>query len=322
LHPSIWPTNFWAKPSPGAFSTVWPSPTATTRICAEPLCPPCRAAPNLLSETYGYDNASRLASVSDGYNNSAAYSYLANSPLVSQITFQSNSVTRMTTSKQYDNLNRLTQISSQPGGSGVMPVSFNYSYNNANQPIQDTLADGSYWIYGYDSLGQVTNGWRYWRDGTIVAGQQFDYLFDTIGNRTQTMSGGDSAGQNLRTANYSVQLPGGIGDAGSAGSIEVYAKDPCGGNFHITGLYSATLSGTGPVSGYGQAWLYSASHSTLSHIMASPQFPTAMGIAAISEDVALAPNTEKLVATYTVVLDLPAGGLTYVVADGSILMNQ
>jgi hypothetical protein len=47
-----------------------------------------------------------------------------------------------------------------------------------------------------------------------------------------------------------------------------------------------------------------------------------MGIAAISEDVALAPNTEKLVATYTVVLDLPAGGLTYVVADGSILMNQ
>ena len=161
------------------------------------------SATPLLQQSFGYDNASRLSSVSDGNNNSAAYSYLANSPLVGQITFQSNSVTRMTTSKQYDNLNRLTQISSV-GSAGTPPaISFAYQYNSANQRTQDTLADGSYWIYGYDSLGQVTNGWRYWRDGTIAAGQQFDYLFDTIGNRTQTESGGDQNGANLRTANYS-----------------------------------------------------------------------------------------------------------------------
>jgi YD repeat-containing protein len=44
------------------------------------------------SFTYGYDNASRLQTVTDGTNN-ATYSYVANSPLVGQITFASNAVT-------------------------------------------------------------------------------------------------------------------------------------------------------------------------------------------------------------------------------------
>jgi RHS repeat-associated protein len=151
---------------------------------------------------YGYDNASRLSTVSDGTNN-ATYTYLANSPLVSQIVFKQNSTARMTTTKSYDFLNRLTQISSAPSASYTSPLTFNYNYNPANQRTKDTLADGSYWIYGYDSLGQVTNACKYFADGTPVAGQQFDYAFDTIGNRTQTLAGGDATGANLRVANYS-----------------------------------------------------------------------------------------------------------------------
>ena len=156
----------------------------------------------LLSATYGYDNASRLASVTDGNNNSATYSYLANSPLVSQITFKQSGLTRMTTTKQWDYLNRLTQISSAPSAAYTSPLTYNYNYNPANQRTKDTLADGSYWIYGYDSLGQVTNGCKYFSTGTPVPGQQFDYTFDTIGNRTQTEAGGDTNGANLRVANY------------------------------------------------------------------------------------------------------------------------
>ena len=108
----------------------------------------------------------------------------------------------MTTTKQYDYLNRLTQISSAPGAAYAAAVDFNYTYNPANQRTKDTLADGSYWVYGYDSLGQVTNGCKFFANGTPVAGQQFDYAFDTIGNRTQTMAGGDTNGANLRVANY------------------------------------------------------------------------------------------------------------------------
>ena len=153
------------------------------------------AATTVVRAIYGYDNDSRLASVSDGNGNSAAYSYLANSPLVSQIAFKQGGTTRMTTSKQYDYLNRLSSISSPSN-------SFAYQYNLANQRTQAALMDGSSWRYGYDGLGQVTNGNKYWTDGTLVAGQQFDYAFDTIGNRTQTQAGGDQTGAGLRLAHY------------------------------------------------------------------------------------------------------------------------
>ncbi len=156
------------------------------------------AGSQLLSATYGYDDASRLSSETDGNNNSAAYSYLANSPLLGQITFKQSGTTRMTTSKTYDYLNRLTQISSAASNT----VTFNYNYNSANQRVRNALADGSYWVYQYDSLGQVISANKYWSDMTPVAGQQFDYTFDTIGNRTQTQTGGDQNGMNLRIANF------------------------------------------------------------------------------------------------------------------------
>ncbi len=128
----------------------------------------------------------RLSTVTDGSWNSA-YTYLANSPLVSQITHKQSTTTRMTETRQYDLLNRLTSIGSTPAGAEQLPVSFAYQYNDANQRIRATLQDGSYWVYEYDTLGQVVSGKRYWMDGSPVPGQQFDYGFDDIGNRTSTM---------------------------------------------------------------------------------------------------------------------------------------
>ena len=153
--------------------------------------------------TYGYDGASRLKIVSDGNNNFAGYTYLANSPLVSQIGFTNGTTQRMITTKSYDYLNRLTQIASTPTGSGAVPVNFNYTYNTANQRTKNTLVDGSYWVYQYDTLGQVTGGTKYFADGSLVPGQQFGYQFDDIGNRKQTTAGGDASGGSLRLANYS-----------------------------------------------------------------------------------------------------------------------
>lgn len=158
------------------------------------------ASAQLLSTAYGYDNASRLQTVSDGTDN-ATYTYLANSPLVDQIVFKQNSTTRMTTTKDYDDLSRLTGISSTPSADAAF--SFNYHYNSADQRTSMTNADNSHWVYQYDSLGQVTSGKKYWSDGTPVAGQQFEYGFDDIGNRQTTAKGGDQYGANLRYATYS-----------------------------------------------------------------------------------------------------------------------
>src|SRR2546422_4813066 len=110
----------------------------------------------------------------------------------------------MTTTKSYDNLNRLLTISSQPSGSGQSAISFSYLYNEANQRTRRTDSDGSYWLYQYDTLGQLTSAKHYWPDGTPVAGQQFEYVYDDIGNRIQTKAGGDENGQGLQAANYTV----------------------------------------------------------------------------------------------------------------------
>jgi RHS repeat-associated protein len=155
---------------------------------------------SLIQQSFDWDPASRLQSVSDG-TNSAAYTYLANSPLVGQINFATNGTVVMSTVKQYDSLNRLTSIASLTNSAPV--ASFAYAYNSANQRTAVTNVDNSYWLYTYDALGQVTSGRKYWADGTPVAGQQFVYAFDDIGNRQSAGNGGNQFGGNLRYQNYS-----------------------------------------------------------------------------------------------------------------------
>jgi RHS repeat-associated protein len=176
----------------------------------------------LASTAYGYDSASRLSTVSDG-THSATYDYLANSRLVQNITFKQGTTTRMTTAKQFDNLTRLTSIG-HSAGSTVLS-SHAYAYNTANQRTRADLQDGSHWRYQYDDLGQVISGRKHWADNTPVAGQQFGYAFDDIGNRTGTSAGGDRNGLNLRSATYSVNslnqytsrtVPGAVDILGSA----------------------------------------------------------------------------------------------------------
>jgi len=100
-------------------------------------------------------------------------------------------------------------------------------YNSANQRVAVTNSDGTYWIYTYDSLGQVTSGKKYWADGWPVAGEQYEYAFDDIGNRTIAASGGDEWGANLRYEHYSANnlnqytsrtVPGYVQELGSANS--------------------------------------------------------------------------------------------------------
>jgi RHS repeat-associated protein len=175
----------------------------------------------LNSVAYGYDPASRLQTVADANNNSATYTYLANSALLDSIVFQQAGTTRMTTTKQHDYLNRLQSVSSSSS------LGFSYSYNSANQRTAMTNADGSYWVYEFDGLGQVTSGKNHWADGTPVAGQQFEYGFDDIGNRQTTGAGADALGGNLRHASYAANalnqytsrtVPGALDVIGAASS--------------------------------------------------------------------------------------------------------
>ena len=120
-------------------------------------------------------------------DDSVRYSFLANSPLVGQIEFKHDGAKRMTTTKQYDRLNRLKSISSTGGASSGSPIlsSFDYQYNQANQRIQASLEDGSHWEYAYDLLGQVTSGKKLQANRAPEPEQTFEYAHDEIGNRKE-----------------------------------------------------------------------------------------------------------------------------------------
>lgn len=188
------------------------------------------------TSTYGYDTASRLASVTDG-TYSASYSYLANSPWVDTVSFKTSGTTRLTAVRQYDRLNRLLGLISTPSSANQPLPSYQYQYNAANQRVQVTLGDGSYWVYQYDALGQVISGKHYWNDGRPVPGQQYEYGFDDIGNRTGngTKLGGDASGANLRSTTYTRNL------------VNQYTSRTTPTGFDVLGL--ATASATVTVNG-------------------------------------------------------------------------
>ena len=108
----------------------------------------------------------------------------------------------MTTTNQYDLLNRLTGVGSVTNGNNLA-VRAAYQYNLASQRATNTAADDTYWAYQYDNLGQITNAVRHWpNNGSPIPGQQFTYGFDTIGNRLNSGVGGNAAGTTLRTNTY------------------------------------------------------------------------------------------------------------------------
>ncbi|WCJ60963.1 hypothetical protein NXS98_07540 [Fontisphaera persica] len=76
------------------------------------------------------------------------------------------------------------------------------------------------WEYQYDYLGQLTNAARRWSDGSLVAGQQFGYLFDEVGNRRRTVRDGRAGAQAVNLLNQVTgrENPGFVNILGSAHS--------------------------------------------------------------------------------------------------------
>ncbi len=183
-----------------------------------------------MQHDYSYDAASRLKKVWQGVATemSANYSYLTNSAQVQQVAFRHNGTNRLVTDRSFDSVDRLTLISSAPSAGST--ISFDYALNAASQRTSVTNGNSAWWNYGYDALGQVTSGKRQWSDGTWVAGQQFEYSFDDIGNRRSAAAGGDEWGANLRYQNY------------TANSLNQYTQRTVPGYVEIIG--SATNTAT------------------------------------------------------------------------------
>ncbi|MDF1752344.1 MAG: hypothetical protein P1U89_06205 [Verrucomicrobiales bacterium] len=150
-----------------------------------------------------------MNAISQG-THSATYGYEPNSSLVKTINHAQNSVNRLTETRVYDNLNRLRSITNlSSAASDAVVKSFTYSYNSANQRTAVDREDNTRWEYGYDALGHVTSAVKKLADNASLAGHQFGYSYDTLGNRISATFGGDSAGTGgFQTLSYTPN-PGG-----------------------------------------------------------------------------------------------------------------
>lgn len=132
---------------------------------------------------------------------SNVYSYLPDSDLLQTTTGKCGQAPILTTTRHWDYGVRLRDIANTVNGFNVS--SHSYLYDAVNRRYRATLEDGSHWDYGYNDRNELTSARRYWVDNTHVAGQQFTFDYDNIGNRTTAQSGGDSSGANLRETTYS-----------------------------------------------------------------------------------------------------------------------
>jgi RHS repeat-associated protein len=152
-----------------------------------------------MEDDYGYDTYGRMNSAAYGAY-SAAYAYLPDTDRLQTTTCKSNSLAILTTTRVWQGGMRLQSIANVVNGTVVS--GHNYLYDQAHRRTQATLEDGSIWKYAYNDRDELISGKRYWADWAPVAGQQFEYAYDNIGNRTGSKSGGDTGGSNLRTTSY------------------------------------------------------------------------------------------------------------------------
>ena len=121
------------------------------------------------------------------------YEYVPQSSQIRALRSSQQSLEGLTQTRQYGPGGRLDWIGNR--NALGQEKRFTYSYDELNRRKRMDLSDGSHWKYTYDTRNQVTSGKRYWDEPNpanepYVAGQQFSYAYDSIGNRADEQHGG------------------------------------------------------------------------------------------------------------------------------------
>ncbi|MEW5977255.1 MAG: hypothetical protein AB1898_15805, partial [Acidobacteriota bacterium] len=111
-------------------------------------------------------------------------------------------------------------------------ISYRNTYNSLHQRTRVTREDGSYWSYGYNGRGELISGKKYSVDNSPVAGMQFEYGFDNLGNRNSAKSGGNNQGTGLRESLY------------TANSLNQYTQRTVPGAVDVVGTANAAATVT------------------------------------------------------------------------------
>lgn len=172
------------------------------------------------SIAYAHDSVGRLAAITSIVGVATShfvYTYSADADLIASLVAQYGQSNVMTTLREYDVLNRLTEIENRDGES-IAFSRYRYGYDALDRRTNVQHLAGDYWSYDYNSRSELTNAVRRWPDNAMVYGQDFAYVYDAIGNRTVSTRDGQSSLYNANELNqYSNRtLPGTIHVLGSA----------------------------------------------------------------------------------------------------------
>jgi RHS repeat-associated protein len=147
-----------------------------------------------------FDPATGLLQRVESGLSAADYRYHLKSNLVHQVTLSHNSQSALVQSRRYDAIDRLKSISHFTMGTSMTPVDYTgYQHDELGRRERATRLDGSYWDYAYNDRSEVIGADRKLSDDTLLAGKQYHFDFDNIGNIISKQTGGDGLGNNRRS---------------------------------------------------------------------------------------------------------------------------
>lgn len=190
-----------------------------------------------VTNSFGYLNG-RMSTASQG-STTATYQLQANSDWVQSVALEKGNDIATHWSHR-DPAGRITgQIArrgSQP--TGAILASAGYKYDSHGRREWLTREDGTRWEFGYNDRDEVQSGKkRLPNNGAYLAGQQFSYNYDDIGNRTTAQFGGQENGGGLRTISYTLDADH---DPAAVGSVNQYRKIDYSGHVSLIGYGGAT----------------------------------------------------------------------------------
>ncbi len=127
------------------------------------------------TQTYGYDGNWRLTNVTSA---AGAFGYQYRGPSGLRVNLALSNVGAIT--NEFDPLGRLLATVLRTSGGAILGK-HGYLYDLAHQRTQQTLAEGNFWGYGYDVLGQLTSAKGKEAGGANRLQEQLTYGYDAGG---------------------------------------------------------------------------------------------------------------------------------------------
>ena len=159
----------------------------------------------IVTNSYTYESTTgRLQSATQA-GHVATYGYRSNTNWEATIAYNDGTSDLFTKRTLRDIGGRIAGVTSRAGSAagGAILASAGYQLDSKGRRTSLTREDGTKWDFGYNDRDEVTSGDKKLSNGNLLAGRQFEYEYDDMGNRQKARFGGDAAGANLSEIEYS-----------------------------------------------------------------------------------------------------------------------